>query len=308
MKSLRIVFMGTPEFAVASLDALLNSSHTVCGVVTVADKPAGRGRQIQMSAVKEYALAKNLPILQPEKLREENFIAELKSLNADLFVVVAFRMLPEMVWSMPPLGTINLHGSLLPKYRGAAPINWAVINGEKETGVTTFFLQHEIDTGKVIKRTVISIGPEESAGELHDRMMVIGAQTLRETVDIIASGNAEAIPQDNLIAAGEEAVHAPKIFKDTCEIKWNNKGETISNFIRGLAPYPAAWTKMGEKTAKIFKGKFHSAPNTIPGEFVTDSKSVIKFACTDGWYIIDELQFEGKKKMSAEEFLRGWRP
>jgi len=261
-----------------------------------------------MSAVKEYALEKNLPLLQPEKLRDEDFITALKSLNADLFVVVAFIMLPEMVWSMPPLGTINLHGSLLPKYRGAAPINWAVINGEKETGVTTFFLQHEIDTGKVIKRTIIPIGEEESAGELHDRMMMIGAQTLLETVDIIASGNTEAISQDNLIAAGEEAVHAPKIFKDTCEINWKSNGDSIANFIRGLAPYPGAWTKMGEKTAKIFKGKFHSAPNTVAGEFATDAKSVLKFACANGWYVVDELQYEGKKKMSVEEFLRGWRP
>lgn len=305
---LRIVFMGTPEFAVASLDALVHSRHQVVGVVTVADKPAGRGRQVQMSAVKNYAVEHQLPVAQPEKLRDPEFLSQLKTWNADLFVVVAFRMLPEVVWSMPPLGTINLHGSLLPKYRGAAPINWAVINGEKETGVTTFFLQHEIDTGKVIQRATLPIGPNDTAGELHDRMMAIGAVTLKETVDMIADGRAEAVAQDILQNKGESVCHAPKIFKDDCKIDWTKSCDEIHNFIRGLSPYPAAWTMLGDKSLKIFSGEKIQGSADAPGSFFTDQKSQLKFACADGWYAIKELQFEGKKRMSVEEFLRGWRP
>lgn len=307
-RSLRIVFMGTPEFAVASLDALVQSRHQVVGVVTVADKPAGRGRQVQMSAVKNYAVEHQLPVAQPEKLRDPDFLNQLASWNADLFVVVAFRMLPEVVWSMPPLGTINLHGSLLPKYRGAAPINWAVINGEKETGVTTFFLQHEIDTGKVIKRATLPIGPDETAGELHDSMMALGALTLKETVDLIADGRAEAVAQEMLQNNGEEVCHAPKIFKEDCKIDWSKTGTEIHNFIRGLSPYPAAWTMLGDKSLKIFSGNFIPGNPQTQGEFSTDQKSILKFACADGWYAIKELQFEGKKRMGVEEFLRGWRP
>lgn len=307
MKSLRIVFMGTPDFAVASLEALTKSNHKVVGVVTVADKPAGRGRQLQESPVKQFAVSQNIPVLQPLKLKDENFHSELKALNADLFVVVAFRMLPEVVWAMPPLGTINLHGSLLPKYRGAAPINWAVINGEKETGVTTFFLQHEIDTGRVIERKTIAIGENETAGELHDKMMLVGAEVLVSTVNKIAEGNTEGTDQLTLIAGGEEIKHAPKIFKEDCQINWENEGELIHNFIRGLAPYPAAWTSLGDKTAKIFKGEFKSGLASDPGTYITDHKSVLRFACKDGWYEVHELQYEGKKRMSVEDFLRGWR-
>jgi methionyl-tRNA formyltransferase len=307
-RSLRIVFMGTPEFAVASLDALVQSRHQVVGVVTVADKPAGRGRQVQMSAVKNYAVEHQLPVAQPEKLRDPEFLNQLTTWNADLFVVVAFRMLPEVVWNMPPMGTINLHGSLLPKYRGAAPINRAIINGEKETGVTTFFLQHEIDTGKVIKRATLPIGPDETAGELHDRMMAIGALTLKETVDLIADGRAEAVAQEMLQSNGEEVCHAPKIFKEDCKIDWSKTGAEIHNFIRGLSPYPAAWTMLGDKSLKIFSGNFIQGNPQTQGEFSTDQKSILKFACADGWYAIKELQFEGKKRMGVEEFLRGWRP
>jgi methionyl-tRNA formyltransferase len=300
--------MGTPEFAVASLDALVQSRHQVVGVVTVADKPAGRGRQVQMSAVKNYAVEHQLPVAQPEKLRDPEFLNQLTTWNADLFVVVAFRMLPEVVWNMPPMGTINLHGSLLPKYRGAAPINRAIINGEKETGVTTFFLQHEIDTGKVIKRATLPIGPDETAGELHDRMMAIGALTLKETVDLIADGRAEAVAQEMLQSNGEEVCHAPKIFKEDCKIDWSKTGAEIHNFIRGLSPYPAAWTMLGDKSLKIFSGNFIQGNPQTQGEFSTDQKSILKFACADGWYAIKELQFEGKKRMGVEEFLRGWRP
>lgn len=299
--------MGTPDFAVASLEAITKSSHQVVGVVTVADKPAGRGQQLHESPVKQFAVSKNIPVLQPLKLKDENFLNDLRSLNADLFVVVAFRMLPEVVWSMPALGTINLHGSLLPKYRGAAPINWAVINGEKETGVTTFFLQQEIDTGRVIERKTIPIGENETAGELHDKMMQIGAEVLVSTVDKIADGNTEGTDQLTLISAGEEVKHAPKIFKEDCQINWNNQGNLIHNFIRGLAPYPAAWTKLGDKTAKIFKGEFKPGIASDPGTFITDHKSVLRMACSDGWYEIHELQYEGKKRMSVEDFLRGWR-
>ncbi len=308
MKSLRIVFMGTPEFAVASLDALLNSEHQVVGVVTVADKPAGRGQQLSTSAVKDYAVRHQLRLMQPVKLKDEAFVEELKSLNADLFVVVAFRMLPELVWTMPPLGTINLHGSLLPKYRGAAPINWAVINGEMETGVTTFFLRHEIDTGSVIQQTVIPIYEEDNAGAVHDRMMIIGAQTLKETVDLIAQGKATPISQDDMIAAGSQVLHAPKIFKEDCKIDWSLSVNQIHNKVRGLSPYPAAWTVLGDKTAKIFSGKKIEESHSNPiGSLQSDGKKYLNIACSDGYYSITELQYEGKKRMGVEEFLRGWR-
>lgn len=306
MRKLRIVFMGTPEFAVASLDALHNSEHEVVAVVTVADKPAGRGKQISMSAVKHYALEKNLPILQPEKLRNEDFLQELRSYNADLFVIVAFRMLPEVVWSMPPLGSINLHGSLLPAYRGAAPINWAIINGEKQTGVTIFFLQHEIDTGRVIRRETIVIGENETAGGLHDRMMQIGAKALVTAVDEVAEGSNAATSQEELVATGESIKHAPKIFKDDCKIDFTKTIDEVHNFVRGLAPYPAAWTMLGDKTLKIFMGEKEQLP-TIKDPFITDGKTFLKMKCANGYYSLKELQLEGKKRMGIEEFLRGWR-
>ncbi|MBX7052667.1 MAG: methionyl-tRNA formyltransferase [Flavobacteriales bacterium] len=307
MKSLKIVFMGTPEFAVASLDALVRSEHQVVAVVTVADKPAGRGQQLSMSPVKLYAVDHHIPVLQPLKLRDESFLSDLKSYEADLFVIVAFRMLPEVVWSMPPMGSVNLHGSLLPKYRGAAPINRAIMNGEKETGVTVFLLQHEVDTGKVIRRAVIPIGENTTAGELHDDMMIQGAHVLVEAIHDMAEGNFKAIPQDELISAGEDVIHAPKIFKEDCEINWNQSCSEIHNFIRGLSPYPAAWTRIGQKTLKIFSGKKNPG-NSIPDSFHTDGKSLLEFKCADGTYVVHDLQIEGKKRMKTEEFLRGWRP
>jgi methionyl-tRNA formyltransferase len=306
VKKLRIVFMGTPDFAVASLDAILRSRHDVLGVVTVADKPAGRGLQLHQSPVKQFALQHNIPCLQPLKLRDPEFIKNLESLNADIFVVVAFRMLPEMVWSMPPLGSINLHGSLLPKYRGAAPINWAVMQGEKETGVTTFFLQHEIDTGQVIRRTIIRIGENETAGELHDRMMVIGAQTLVDSLNDIADGKIAIVDQQQLIESGEELLHAPKIFKEDCCINWSRNTGEVHNFIRGLSPYPTAWTMLGDKTLKIFNGAM--SLEKVNGEFETDGKTYLRFRTADGSYETTDLQLEGKKRMGIEEFLRGWRP
>lgn len=297
--------MGTPDFAVASLDAIVRSEHSVVGVVTVADKPAGRGLQLQQSPIKKYAVQHQLHCLQPVKLRDPEFLEALRSLQADLFVVVAFRMLPELVWSMPPLGSINLHGSLLPKYRGAAPINWAIINGEKETGVTTFFLQHEIDTGKIIDRTVIPIGEDETAGELHDRMMLIGAQTLVESLNKIALGDAASVAQSELMSVDSELPHAPKIFKEDCCIDWKKNSKQVHDFIRGLSPYPAAWTMFGSKTLKIFKG--NPLPVVQQEEYITDGKSYLRFRTGDGAYDVKEMQLEGKKRMGVEEFLRGWR-
>ncbi len=308
--SLRIVFMGTPEFAVASLAAIHQSQHQVVGVVTVADKPAGRGQLLQESAVKKYAVANQLHVMQPEKLRNENFLAELKSLNADLFVIVAFRMLPEVVWQMPPKGSINLHGSLLPRYRGAAPINWAIINGEKETGVTTFFLQHEVDTGNILQQTKIRIGENDTVGQVHDRMMLIGAETLVQTIDMIAAGSAQAIAQTELIAQGNSVVHAPKIFKENCLIDWSKSVDEVHNFVRGLSPYPGAYTTFEGKTLKIYFGKKNSDANeqALAGTAKTDNKTYLQFACANGWYSATEVQMEGKKRMGVEEFLRGRRP
>lgn len=298
--------MGTPDFAVASLDALHKSSHEVLAVVTVADKPAGRGLQLQMSPVKKYAVDNHIPVLQPLKLKDPEFLEQLKSFNADLFVIVAFRMLPEAVWNMPPMGSVNLHGSLLPKYRGAAPINRAIMDGEKETGVTVFFLQHEIDTGKVLQRKVISIGDDMNAGELHDLMMAVGAEVLAEAVDKIARGEVDATAQDVLISSGEEVRHAPKIFKEDCSIDWDKSLDEVHNFIRGLSPYPAAWTMLNGKNLRIFKGqKMKGVKLSAP--FETDGKHFLRFACADGAYDVSDLQMEGKKRMGVEEFLRGWR-
>jgi methionyl-tRNA formyltransferase len=303
MKKLRIVFMGTPEFAVPMLDTLLVSSHQVVGVVTAPNKPAGRGMQTMESEVKKFAKEKSLHILQPEKLKNENFIAELKSLNADLFVVVAFRMLPEVIWRLPPLGTINLHASLLPQYRGAAPINWAIINGEKETGVTTFFIQHEIDTGKIIFQEKIPVRNDENVGELYAELMHLGAKVLRQTVDAIAENNYPQIPQDHI----KDIKHAPKIFKETCKIDWNKSVEFNYNFIRGLSPYPGAFTLLNGKVLKIYKAQkvsvAHSANNLT--EFETDGKTYLHFKCHNGFISVKECQLEGKKRMDVEEFLRG---
>lgn len=305
LKELRIVFMGTPEFAVASLDALVQAGCNIVGVVTAPDKPAGRGMKLSESPVKRYAVIKGLRVLQPEKLKSPAFLEELESLRADLQVVVAFRMLPEVVWNMPPMGTINLHGSLLPQYRGAAPINWAVINGEKETGVTTFKLKHEIDTGDILLQERFAIGEDETAGEVHDKMKDIGAELLVETVRGLAEDKLEEVPQSSF---GEELRHAPKIFTETCRINWENGAVQIHNLVRGLSPFPGAFTTMDAKTLKIYRGKPEViAHDHTPGEILTDGKHWLKFACKDGYLQVLDLQLEGKKRMTVEDFLRGYR-
>jgi methionyl-tRNA formyltransferase len=304
MSRWRIVFLGTPDFAVESLKALLQAGYNVVGVVTAPDKPAGRGQKLSESAVKQYAQEQGLPILQPIKLKDPEFIAQLSALKPDLQVVVAFRMLPETVWKLPPKGTVNVHGSLLPKYRGAAPINWAILNGEKETGVSTFKLQHEIDTGDILLQEKMPIGPNETAGELHDRMKVEGAHLLVKTLRELASGTLKASPQQ----LNSDTKHAPKLFKTDCEIDWNNTSEQIHNQIRGLSPYPTAFTVLGDKTLKIFSAEIEPGKPEIPaGTFSTDHKSYLKFAATDGYLSLKEMQLEGKKKMGIEEFLRGIR-
>jgi methionyl-tRNA formyltransferase len=322
-QDLRIVFLGTPEFAVASLEALVQAGYNIIGVITAPDKPAGRGMKLQESAVKKYAAEKGLKVLQPEKLKNPEFLLELKSLNAQLQVVVAFRMLPEAVWNMPPVGTINVHGSLLPQYRGAAPINWAIINGEKETGVTTFKLKHEIDTGDILLQERIPIGENETAGELHDRMKETGAKLLVKTVEGLFNGTLKETPQSaigNRQSAIEDSSyspftiddsrlkHAPKIFTETCRIEWDKSVDEVYNLIRGLSPYPGAFSELEGKTLKIFKAKkIKVEPTTTAGAFDTDRKSFLKFACADGYIEITELQLEGKKKMLVEDFLRGYR-
>jgi methionyl-tRNA formyltransferase len=301
---MKIVFMGTPDFAVASLNALVEASFEIAGVVTAADKPAGRGQKLQESAVKRYAVEHGLKVLQPLKLKDPEFIAALQSLNADLQVVVAFRMLPEIVWDMPSKGTINLHGSLLPQYRGAAPINHAIINGEKKSGVTTFFLKHEIDTGDVIFSTTVPIADTDTAGDLHDSLMTAGAELLVKTVKAIESGNYNEQPQ----VFSAELKHAPKIFKDFCRIDWNQPVQTVYNLIRGLSPYPTAFTFLNDKTLKVFKASYETVtPEVTAGEFVTDGKSYLKFAAADGYINLLDVQYEGKKRMMADEFLRGMR-
>lgn len=301
-KSLRIVFMGTPEFAVPMLDTLVHSQHQVVGVITAPDKPAGRGMQFQQSDVKKYAVEKGLHILQPEKLKNEAFLADLLALQADLFVVVAFRMLPVVVWNMPPLGTINLHASLLPNYRGAAPINWAVINGEKETGVSTFRLQHEIDTGNIIFREKITIDEKDNVGIVYKKLMDIGAPVLLKTVNAMADGNFPQEPQAHIT----EIKHAPKIFKEHCSIDWSQSAETVYNLIRGLSPYPAAFTTLNGKGLKIFTSqKVNVASSKLPGTLETDGKTYLRFYCKEGAIDCLELQLEGKKRMGVEEFLRG---
>lgn len=305
LHSLRIVFMGTPEFAVASLDAIVKAGYTVVGVITAPDKPAGRGMQLQQSAVKKYAVERGLNVLQPEKLKDPGFIEQLRALNADLQIVVAFRMLPEVVWNMPRYGSINLHGSLLPQYRGAAPINWAVINGEKETGVTTFKLKHEIDTGDILLQDRFEVGHNDTAGEVHDRMKDIGAALLVRTIKGIADGSLQESPQVN----SPTLKHAPKIFTDTCKIDWTRKAGEIHDLIRGLSPFPGAFTDLDGKVLKIFRSEFEeTSVATGPAKpYYTDGKSILKFACSNGYVIVKELQMEGKKRMQVEDFLRGYR-
>jgi len=306
---LKIVFMGTPEFAVASLDALVKAGCTIVGVITAPDKPAGRGMELQQSAVKKYAVINNLHVLQPEKLKNPDFLQELKALNADVQIVVAFRMLPELVWNMPPMGTINLHGSLLPQYRGAAPINWAIINGEKETGVTTFKLKHEIDTGDILMQESFAIGENETAGEVHDKMKEIGAGVLLQTIRGIADDSLNEKPQLSTINHQPSTLnHAPKIFTETCTIDWNKSVEEVYNLIRGLSPYPTAFAFLAGKKLKIYEvDKVPALPAIPPGEFETDKKIFLQFACNNGYISIKELQLEGKKKMNVADFLRGYK-
>ena len=308
----RIVFMGTPDFAIASLKALLDSGYQVVAVITAPDKPAGRGKMLSPPAVKKFALERGLNVLQPPRLKNPEFLEELKTLKADLQVVVAFRMLPEQVWAMPPFGTINLHASLLPQYRGAAPIHHAIINGEKQTGLTTFLLQKEIDTGSILLQRKLDIGPNETVGELHDRMMTLGGELLVETIERLYKGDIDPVDQQALIKPGTLLKSAPKIFKEDCRIQWNNDVHSVHNFIRGLSPYPGAFSILkspsgDEYTVKIFKasGEF-SSEQLHPGTIVTDSKTFIKVAVVDGFIYIYDLQKSGKKRLRTEEFLRGF--
>lgn len=303
MNSLRIVFMGTPEFAVASLEALLRSHHKVEAVVTAPDKPQGRGLQLTPSPVKLCALKHSLQILQPDKLKSDDFQSELRKIKADLFVVVAFRMLPESVWSMPPMGTINLHASLLPKYRGAAPINWAIINGESETGITTFKLKQEIDTGNILYREAEPIFAEDNAGSLYERLMNKGGDLVVKTVNSLADGTATEVAQTE---SPDGLPMAPKIFKETCEINWNRTAVQCLNHIRGLSPYPAAWCRLNGKFCKIFKARsIQDNRLAEPGTIQTNQKDHLHIRCGDGWICVLELQPEGKKRMTIEEYFRG---
>lgn len=307
---MRIVFMGTPAFAVASLKALVEAGYEVVGVVTMPDKPAGRGQKIQFSPVKEYAMEQNLPILQPEKLKDETFLNELRSLNADLQIVVAFRMLPEVVWNMPKYGTFNLHASLLPQYRGAAPINWAIINGEKETGVTTFFLTHEIDTGKIILQKKVPIEPTDNAGTLHNKLMMVGAELVVETVEMILQNKINTISQEQLTSE-IELKPAPKIFKETCKLDFNLTVEQAHNFVRGLSPYPAAWAELQFPTMheavvfKIYETKPEIAAHSEVNGTLICNKKEAKIALKDGYLHLLEIQAPAKKRMRIADFLNG---
>ena len=302
--------MGTPDFAVESLRILVENGFNIVGVITAPDKPAGRGQKLRKSPVKVYAESQGLTVLQPTNLKDEVFLEELRALKADLQVIVAFRMLPEVVWNMPPLGTFNLHASLLPQYRGAAPLNWAVINGEKETGVTTFFLRHEIDTGNIILQEKIEIGPDDNAGVVHDKLMEVGAKLVLKTVEMIVSGEVKTVPQDKL-ADGEELKPAPKIFKDDCRIDWSQSAQTIHNKIRGLSPYPAAWSefqlKDGKKISfKIFEAQMAECSGDEPGAVSSDNKTFIQISTGDGCVRIKRLQLAGKKQLAVQDFLRGF--
>jgi methionyl-tRNA formyltransferase len=303
---LRIVYMGTPEFAIPSLEALIKAGHDIVGVVTAPDKPAGHGMKLRPSPVKMFALQRGLRLHQPPKLKDSAFLEELRSLEADVFVVVAFRMLPESVWSMPRLGTVNLHASLLPDYRGAAPINWAVINGERETGLTTFQLTHEIDTGDILLQERMPIGPDESAGELHDRMMTAGAGLLVRTIQGLAEGTLKGTPQASLSA--EMAHAAPKIHTGDCSIDFTHTANEVHNLVRGMSPFPGAFTKLNGKLLKLFRTAVVDArPTAGPGEYETDRKTFLRFACADGYVSVIELQWEGKRRMGVSDFLNGWR-
>lgn len=314
-EDLRIVYMGTPDFAVESLKCLVEGGYNVVGVVTMPDKPMGRhGSVLQPSPVKQYAVEKGLRVLQPEKLKDPAFVEDLRSLNADLQIVVAFRMLPEVVWNMPRLGTFNLHASLLPQYRGAAPINWAVINGDRETGITTFFLKHEIDTGRVIQQVKVPIEDTDNVGDVHDKLMLLGGKLVTETVDNIIAGTITAVEQDEMLAEGEVLRPAPKIFHDTCRIDWQGKTmKQIYDFIRGLSPYPAAWTELqnGDKTinVKVYEAVKISGDSSAwqVGTILSDGKSEIRVAVQDGFIGIKALQVAGKKKMQVVDFMRGFK-
>lgn len=302
---MNIVFMGTPDFAVPSLEKLLKNNYTISAVVTAPDKPRGRGQQVSYTPIKEFALKHSIPVLQPDSLKDPNFISSLTGHKPDLFIVVAFRILPKEVYTIPTKGSFNLHASLLPKYRGAAPINWAIINGEKESGVTTFFLQDKVDTGNIILQKSIAISEEMNAGDLHDALSDVGSTAVLETVQLIENGKANPQQQDNILASP-----APKIFKETCRIIWNNKSMTVHNFVRGLSPYPTAWTVHNEKHIKIFRTKqsefrIQNAEFNAGTIVIVDNKIIVHTA--DGSIEILELQLEGKKRMSAEEFLRGYR-
>ena len=318
-KDLRIVFFGTPDFAVESLDRLVTGGYNIVGVVTMPDKIGGRGNKVVQSAVKLYALEHNLPLFQPEKLKDSTFVEQLRKLNADLQIVIAFRMMPEIVWAMPPLGTFNLHASLLPKYRGAAPINWAVINGDTETGVTTFFLKQEIDTGDIIQQRRIPIAETDNVGIVHDKLMTMGADMVIETVDAILNDSIKPIPQDELCNKGIEATPAPKIFTETCHINWSQPALNVYNLIRGLSPYPAAWREIPDASGKMHHAQIYDteipddAPlcriigNSQAGTLSTDGKR-LKVLCGDNrWIEITSIQIAGKRRMTTEEFLRGFR-
>jgi methionyl-tRNA formyltransferase len=313
-KDLRIVYMGTPEFAVESLSCLVEGGYNVVGVITMPDKPVGRhGSTLQPSPVKQYAVEHGLKVLQPERLKDESFVDELRALRADLQIVVAFRMLPEVVWNMPPMGTFNLHASLLPQYRGAAPINWAVINGDTETGITTFFLKHEIDTGEIIQQERVPISDTDNVGIVHDKLMMLGGKLVLETVDNILAGSVHPIPQEQLLQGVDALRPAPKIFKETCRIDWNQPLKRIYDFIRGLSPYPAAWSELnqadGTKVAlKIYETEKNFVEHHLPiGTVCSDGKTFFKVAVNGGYLSIKELQLAGKKRLRIEEFLRGYK-
>ena len=313
-EDLRIVYMGTPEFAVESLRRLIEGGYNVVGVITMPDKPVGRHQDtLQASAVKQYAVAHGLPVLQPEKLKEPAFLEQLRTLRADLQIVVAFRMLPEVVWAMPPLGTFNLHASLLPQYRGAAPINWAVINGETETGVTTFFLRHEIDTGAVIRQVRVPIADTDNVGIVHDKLMEVGGQLVVDTVDRILAGDVHPVPQEEMPDCGALKA-APKIFKETCRIDWQGKTlKQLHDFVRGLSPYPAAWTEMQDASGKVYSLKIFASekeagtPKEPTGTILSDGRTYLKVAVDGGYLHLTELQIAGKKRMRTEDFLHGFR-
>ena len=313
-KDLRIVYMGTPEFAVESLKRLVEGGYNVVGVITMPDKPMGRhGSVLQASPVKQYAVSQGLKVLQPEKLKDETFLEELRALQADLQIVVAFRMLPEVVWNMPPMGTFNLHAALLPQYRGAAPINWAVINGDTETGITTFFLKHEIDTGDIIQQVRVPIADTDNVEIVYDKLMMLGGDLVLETVDAILAGTIHPIPQDELIMPETELRPAPKIFKETCRIEWNKGVKRVYDFVRGLSPYPAAWTELvmpegGRQVVKIYETEKLFASNSLPvGQVDTDGKTYFRIAVPDGYVNLISLQLAGKKRMAVADFLRGYR-